>query len=400
MTINFYLKNTKSKETFININLRFKNRNLRKSTGIKIPSDYWDKDKQRVKQRKTIAFKINKRLDDIETQLREAFIIEQLDTDYVDLNKVYTKVIGDKRKNDEDFVFLIPSFEKYLMTREGTGEIKKNTIKGYKNTLSVLKKYEKKIHTNVKLVDMDLAFYDEFIAYLFSQGFKPNYFNSIIKNIKTFGKWLKERDIPVNTSYEKIKKKNTDTTEISLTTEELQKLQEYKTDSAIKMNVRDAFLFLCYTGLRHTDYNNLKIENINLEAGYLEAITFKTRTGIVIPIHKKLQVLIEKYYPEFPKPNNSQLNSEIKKIAKEVGINEKVLVISYPGNKRVEEIKEKWELIKTHTGRRTFITNLKFLGVPDDVIKQMTGHSDLKTMSKYFRTDKSQVLKEMRKYLE
>lgn len=400
MTINFYLKNSKSKESFINVNLRFKKNNLRRSTGIKILSDLWDKNKQRVNQRKTVAFKINKRLDDLESQLRESFINEHSETDHVDLEKIFNEVIVDKKKEDEGFVYLSPSFEKYLMIRSGTGEITLNTVKGYKSTLSVFQRYERKIKKKIKLVDMDLTFYDDFISYIFSQGFKPNYYNNIIKNIKTFAKWLSDREIPINKSYEKIKKKNSDTTEISLTHEDLQKLTNYKTKLTSRRKVRDAFLFLCYTGLRYIDYNNLKAENIKLEDGYIEAVNFKTGSNVVIPINDQLKEIIIKYYPKIPKPNMTKLNTEIKNIAREVGINENVLVISYPGNRRTEEIKEKWELIKTHTGRRTFITNMKYLGVPDDVIRQMTGHTDLRTMSKYFRTDKSQVLKEMRKYLE
>ena len=382
------------------MNLRFKKNNLRRSTGIKILSDLWDKNKQRVNQRKTVAFKINKRLDDLESQLRESFINEHSETDHVDLEKIFNEVIVDKKKEDEGFVYLSPSFEKYLMIRSGTGEITLNTVKGYKSTLSVFQRYERKIKKKIKLVDMDLTFYDDFISYIFSQGFKPNYYNNIIKNIKTFAKWLSDREIPINKSYEKIKKKNSDTTEISLTHEDLQKLTNYKTKLTSRRKVRDAFLFLCYTGLRYIDYNNLKAENIKLEDGYIEAVNFKTGSNVVIPINDQLKEIIIKYYPKIPKPNMTKLNTEIKNIAREVGINENVLVISYPGNRRTEEIKEKWELIKTHTGRRTFITNMKYLGVPDDVIRQMTGHTDLRTMSKYFRTDKSQVLKEMRKYLE
>ena len=48
-----------------------------------------------------------------------------------------------------------------------------------------------------------------------------------------------------------------------------------------------------------------------------------------------------------------------------------------------EERHPKWELVGTHTGRRTFIVNALSLGIPPNVVMKWTGHNDYKAMRPY-----------------
>ena len=56
---------------------------------------------------------------------------------------------------------------------------------------------------------------------------------------------------------------------------------------------------------------------------------------------------------------------------------------TYKGNVRSDEVHPKYELVGTHTGRRTFIVNALSLGIPPDVVMKWTGHSDYKSMKPY-----------------
>ena len=62
---------------------------------------------------------------------------------------------------------------------------------------------------------------------------------------------------------------------------------------------------------------------------------------------------------------------------------EQIRITSYKGNQRKDEVKEKWELVSTHTGRKTFIVNCLSLGIAPNVIMKWTGHSDYKSMKPY-----------------
>ena len=59
---------------------------------------------------------------------------------------------------------------------------------------------------------------------------------------------------------------------------------------------------------------------------------------------------------------------------------------------------EKWELITTHCGRRTFIVNALFLGIPAEVVMKWTGHADYKAMKPYVAIVDQLKAKEMNKF--
>ena len=75
--------------------------------------------------------------------------------------------------------------------------------------------------------------------------------------------------------------------------------------------------------------------------------------------------------------------SDIKELCKLAGINEEIRVTTYKGNVRTDKIQPKWELVGTHTGRRTFIVNALSLGITPNIVMKWTGHSDYKAMKPY-----------------
>lgn len=77
------------------------------------------------------------------------------------------------------------------------------------------------------------------------------------------------------------------------------------------------------------------------------------------------------------------MNRDIKELCKLAGINEEIRVTTYKGNVRTDKIQPKWELVGTHTGRRTFIVNALSLGITPNIVMKWTGHSDYKAMKPY-----------------
>jgi len=84
-----------------------------------------------------------------------------------------------------------------------------------------------------------------------------------------------------------------------------------------------------------------------------------------------------------PVVTNQPMNRDVKELCRLAGINEEIRVTTYKGNQRIDEIKEKWELVGTHTGRRTFIVNCLSLGIAPNVVMKWTGHADYKSMKPY-----------------
>ena len=84
-----------------------------------------------------------------------------------------------------------------------------------------------------------------------------------------------------------------------------------------------------------------------------------------------------------PNLTNQAMNRDLKKLCQLAGIDEEIRVTTYKGNVRSDEVHPKYELVGTHTGRRTFIVNALSLGIPPDVVMKWTGHSDYKAMKPY-----------------
>lgn len=77
------------------------------------------------------------------------------------------------------------------------------------------------------------------------------------------------------------------------------------------------------------------------------------------------------------------MNKRLKEIAKMCGIVTPISIVQMSGSKRTDITVPKYELISTHCGRRTFISNAISLGVPPHVVMKWTGHSDYKAMEPY-----------------
>ena len=84
-----------------------------------------------------------------------------------------------------------------------------------------------------------------------------------------------------------------------------------------------------------------------------------------------------------PNYTNQAMNRDLKELCKLAEINDPIRITSYKGNVRIDEIHPKWELVGTHTGRRSFVVNALSLGIPPNVVMKWTGHSDYKAMKPY-----------------
>ena len=87
-----------------------------------------------------------------------------------------------------------------------------------------------------------------------------------------------------------------------------------------------------------------------------------------------------------PEPISDQrFNDYIKEAAKLSGLTKKEGVTRTEGGVTRTEYKEQWELITSHTGRRSFATNAYKRGIPTITIMAITGHKTEKAFLKYIK---------------
>ncbi|MGL5261855.1 MAG: site-specific integrase, partial [Bacteroides sp.] len=191
---------------------------------------------------------------------------------------------------------------------------------------------------------------------------------------------------------------------IYLTWEELIYLFDYDfKEKRYLERVRDVFCFCCFTGLRYSDAKKLTREDIFND--YIEIVTQKTTDRLKIELNDYSRSILSKYeddpllgHKALPVISNQKMNEYLKEMGRLVGFDTPTRIVYFKGNKRFEEVKPKYELLATHCGRRTFVVNALYLGIPAEVIMRWTGHSDYKSMKPYVKIVDDLKASEMSKF--
>jgi len=121
-----------------------------------------------------------------------------------------------------------------------------------------------------------------------------------------------------------------------------------------------------YSGLRVSDYNRLTNDNIQNYDGseMLEVRCKKTNSLVIVPIHPVVKSILIKYYNSLPPSQNEQLiNRNLKVLGKLCGMDGEIIVETTKGGRMRAYKRLKYEMIKTHTARRSFCTNAYLLGM-------------------------------------
>ena len=219
--------------------------------------------------------------------------------------------------------------------------------------------------------------------------------NSTIKKkleyLTWFLRWARDNGYAVNPAFTTFKPtlKQTQNKIVFLTKEELSAVQNLDLSNAPRLNpVRDIFLFCCFSSLRHSDADNLRRSDI--KGNHMEVTTIKTADSVSIELNDMIKAILEKYkdvpFPDdkaLPSYTNQAMNRSLKELCQMAGIDEPIRITTYRGNIRKDEVHPKWELVGTHTGRRTFIVHALSMGISPSIVMKWTGHSDYKAMKPY-----------------
>jgi integrase len=161
---------------------------------------------------------------------------------------------------------------------------------------------------------------------------------------------------------------------------------------------RDVFLIGCYTAQRFSDYSRIKKENIQLldnGTKVIRLIQQKTNETVIIPIKPELDFLLNKYNGNVPKIWEQKLNEHIKTVGKNAGIVDLVPIDKMKGGLKVKSTIPKYDLIKTHTARRSGCTNMYLAGIPTIDIMKISGHKTEREFLKYIKVGKEETAKNL-----
>ena len=243
--------------------------------------------------------------------------------------------------------------------------------------------------SDIDIKKIDHAFITEYEFYLRSVRKCNN--NTAVKYIKNFGKiirlciangWLDK------SPFVNYKSKVKEVERAFLVEDEIQTILN-KVFATERLNqVKDIFLFSCFTGLAYIDVKKLTKNNITIGIDgekWIYTNRQKTDTRSNIPLLPMAEEIITKYkeHPQclnegklLPELSNQKMNSYLKEMADVCGINKELTF---------------------HIARHTFATTVTLTnGVPIESVSKMLGHKNLRTTQHYAKILDRKVSEDMK----
>lgn len=398
MKTSFYLKGSA-----IICTVTYNYNRLRLGTGITVNPTNFDKDKQSVKKSEPTHPELNQRLSNIKTFLQDVyrrFVNDNGKEPAPDFlkNEIARYLNKPTATNSNPDTFTFFQFAEYYIKQKNA---KPARLKLLTYSLSLLKSFAtkrlKKLDFNTITLDVCLQ-YEKFLS--IDKGFNPNTTGKHIKLFKHFLNEATERGYNTNLSYKsrKFVAPKNESEQIYLTEPELQTLYTLDLTQNIRLQkVRDLFLIGCYTGLRFSDFTLLQPENIS--GDFIKITTQKTGKKVEIPLHPIVKTIFEKYGNAIPKPiSNQKMNVFLKELAILAGIDTPTQTVIHRGKMRTTTTSPKFDLVCTHTARRSFATNAYLAGLGIDFISTILGHTTITQTQTYLKLDAKQKAIEAAKH--
>ncbi len=381
---------------------------LNYALGVSVPVKFWDAKKNQAKESKLFpehlqlnnmliskCAKIFKCFHDFQEQNENKYPTEKQLKFFLDLEFKKTFSISKSQNSFLEFLKkLVKDSESGIRVQPQSGKsISLNTIKTYRTALAHLEDYYNSFSRSINFEDITLEFYEQYKTYLMKELNLSN--NTVGKNFQIIKLAMNEafdKGVTNNIAFRSkrffVIRETADN--IFLTQEEIEALMKIDLSKSKNLELtRDLFVIGCMTGLRFSDLSSIKPENIEKENFLIKQI--KTGVPIVIPLNKTILTILKKYGGNVPRAySNQKTNVYLKEICqKENLLQIKVTKEITKGGHSQKLSKFKWEMVSTHTARRSFATNEVKNGTPISLIMALTGHTTEKSFWKYVKFGKA-----------
>lgn len=358
----------------------------------RIHTDNWNNGKGMAKGKNPEISKLNSYLEQVRSQLTNYYQELVINKQALTADAIKNKFLG-VEVSEQTLMGLI----KYHNDRMDEN-LEWGTQKNYFTTEKYISEFlnDKLIKKDIPLSELNYRFINDFEYFLRkhqpTDHQKPMGNNTIMKHIERLRKminlsvkmeWLekdpftahKAKFIKVQRGY--------------LSQEELELIEQKEFSIERLQQVKDLFVFSCYTGLAYIDAISLKSADIRkgIDGGeWIFTARQKTDVPVQVPLLSKASKIIIKYkdHPKtklsgtvFPVISNQKLNSYLKEIADLCGINKNLTF---------------------HLARHTFATTVTLTnGVPIESVSKMLGHSDIRTTQIYAKVVEMKISEDMTK---
>lgn len=305
-----------------------------------------------------------------------------------------------QRRIDEDMC--LPDLVRLYVAERGTENTwAEGTAKKYEELISYLASYDPK----ARVSDVSNLWMTGFMEWFATLGVRNNTTKVLLDMLKWFLRWAESMKMEMNPDWMLFRPhlKVVPRKVVFLEWTELMRVWELKIEDTALQQARDLFCLQCFTSLRYSDVSRLKHSQVKEHC--IEVVTQKTHERLVIELNKYAKSIIERYRDlegeyAMPRMTVQRANLSLKRIGKLAGLDEPLEMVWYVGKRRVCKVYEKWEILSTHCGRRTFICNSLAMGIPPETVMKWTGHSDYKAMKPYIEVADETKRRQMAKWDE
>jgi site-specific recombinase XerD len=393
----FNLKNKKEKNTLISLIYRVNGKRIVFSTGLTIAPKNWNDKAMRARVTADFvdAQVINDQLNRIEEYVKvidREFRTEEEPPSAEQFKKALNqKLQGVIKSPKNSFTAFIETF---IIERAEMPNYSLASIKVYKTARNHYSKFTK--GKTIDFKDVTLEHLNQFVSFLRRNDLGDNTVHKIMATLRAIFYEASKRGLHQNPKFSisdtKVTRRDSDT--VYLNIDELIRIKNLDLSKNVRLSkVRDLFLIGAFTGLRFSDFTNITSSNIR-KVDHKEILTIttqKTQDRLEIPLHPIVKTILNSNGGLPPKLISIQkLNTYLKEICQILGMNELVTIREYPAGKMKVSQVPKWELVSSHTARRSFATNAYKAGIDAISIMKITGHKQHTTFMKYIRVDKEE----------
>lgn len=368
MKILFLIQRSKiNKRGFVPIMCRLTHKKQRKefSTGIMVRPKDWIGSERKLKSSSGNDIK-NSELEIIHQQIHKAYLLLEVRDIPFDLEDVLKIYRGETLNQDLGVIQAYVKHNRYYKKLIGK-DIKEVSWQKFENTKTHLQSFIKWKYKqgDVKMNKLKFQFIKDFEYYLRTE--KEMQQSTINKTLQRFKKMINfavAHNYLDKNPFLMHKPKHVKKEVVFLSRTELARLQVKEIENKRLEEVRDCFVFCCYTGLAFKEMSNLRKYHIapgQDGRNWIRMTREKTGKTISVPLLKIPQQLIEKYEGKvsnekvLPSKTNAHFNAYLKEIADlcDIKIN-----------------------LTHHVARKTFATTVLLLNdVPMEIVSKLLGHS-------------------------
>ncbi|MDF2551098.1 MAG: integrase [Chryseobacterium sp.] len=389
MTFQFFLS---SNGAIRNINLKFtddlNNNSFVVHMPLRILETEWDREKQRPKNIYLKKYKdLNNKINTLKVELKEYYsqlIIKKKQISQRLFSQIVKNICLNKQSSFPEMTLLF-FMEQYIRTKEEV--ISHSTYKRYKVFFNLMQKFEGYLAERLYVEQVNSEFIKNFLVFGKEEDYSENTLYRTIHFVKTILNFAERKGIQTRVRELEVRRERQNKEVITLTEPEILKIKYTNVPSHLQ-DAKDWLLISCYTGQRVSDFmkfSNTQLIEINKKK-CLNFVQQKTQKEIFLPLHPIVQNIINRNNCKFPDALAIQkYNEDIKEIARLSGIDETINARKRLGHRTKLLRIEKWSVISSHIGRRSFASN--FYGkIPTPLLMEATGHSTEEMFLKYINS--------------